>query len=367
MTIINTCVAILGILLSFIMFYRLKVLRAVNKDRKDIKLSIVIPARNESINLATLLKGIQKQTVKPYEVIVVNDQSTDNTKEIAALYGADVVDVLSIPNGWRGKNYACFLGAQSATGDVLLFLDADLILQADAVKRLVNGYKEGAVLSVQPYHYTTKPYEQLSLFFNMISVAALGVCLPGKDRSIGLFGPVLMMGKELYHSFGGHEIVKGEVLEDFKLGFLLRKLGIGCNLFLGYKPISYQMYKGGIVDLICGFSKNFASAATKTPLLYLICVVLWVSSYYFFAIDMIKQGIISLSQGYTLQLAVSVFLYLLAGNILYLKSRWIGRFSYLSSILYIIPLAGFTLIFAFSLFLKFVLKKVYWKGRWHNV
>ena len=82
-------------------------------------LSIIIPARNEEENLPTLLRSLAAQSVRPGEIIVVDDASTDHTAEVARQNGARVVNSLPLPEGWRGKTWACHQGAQAAAGQKL--------------------------------------------------------------------------------------------------------------------------------------------------------------------------------------------------------------------------------------------------------
>ncbi|MGL4607322.1 MAG: glycosyltransferase [Eubacteriaceae bacterium] len=357
----------LFLLLGFVFFYKTKTLN-VRPLKKKQKLSIIVPARNEEINLPVLLSGLNKNKHLIHEIIVVNDCSEDNTVMVAKSFNAEVVNIDHQPEGWKGKNFACYTGAKKASGDLLLFLDSDLIPQKDMIEKLITNYQEGTVLSVQPYHYTEKAYEQFSLFFNIVAIAAVGVCLPGKDKSIGLFGPVLMMDKNLYFDFKGHKLVKNEVIEDYHLGILLRKKGIKCDLFLGFGCVDYQMYKNRFVDLIWGWSKNFAGAAAKTPPTFLFSVIVWLASYYSIAINFVGSIVLFFSGAGSVETTLLyVVLYLFAGIILFINSRKLGNFSLFSCIFYVIPLLVFTLIFMFSLILKFIIKKVKWKGRWHKV
>ena len=128
------------------------------------QLSIIIPARNEEQNLPTLLDSITSQIVHPREIIVVDDSSTDRTAEIARKQGATVVVSQPLPDGWRGKTWACHQGAQAATGEKLLFLDADTWFELDGLTRILANYRGGAS-SVGPFHAVRRPYENLSLFF----------------------------------------------------------------------------------------------------------------------------------------------------------------------------------------------------------
>ena len=86
---------------------------------------MIIPARNEAHNLPRLLESLASQSVQPREVIVVDDGSTDDTAEIARRHGAEVLVSKPLPEGWRGKPWACHQGAEAASGDLLCFVDAD--------------------------------------------------------------------------------------------------------------------------------------------------------------------------------------------------------------------------------------------------
>jgi len=119
----------------------------------SLKVSIIIPARNEEKTLSFLLSSIQSQTVKPHEVILVNDQSDDGTEAIARKFGVKIINTESLPEGWLGKNWACYRGADSATGNLFLFLDADTTLEPGGLERLLACYlKYNGVVSVEPYH-----------------------------------------------------------------------------------------------------------------------------------------------------------------------------------------------------------------------
>ena len=106
----------------------------------SLKVSIIIPARNEEKTLSHLLSSIQCQTVKPHEVILVNDQSEDNTESIGRQFGARIINIDSLPEGWQGKNWACHRGAVNASGDIFLFLDADTTFEPGGLERLLACY-----------------------------------------------------------------------------------------------------------------------------------------------------------------------------------------------------------------------------------
>jgi cellulose synthase/poly-beta-1,6-N-acetylglucosamine synthase-like glycosyltransferase len=90
------------------------------------RLSVIIPARNEADNLERLLRSLEQQSLRPDEVVVIDDHSVDQTASLAQSLGATVIRAPDLPAGWLGKSWACWLGAQKAKGEVLIFLDADV-------------------------------------------------------------------------------------------------------------------------------------------------------------------------------------------------------------------------------------------------
>ena len=89
----------------------------------------------------------------------------------------------ALPEGWAGKPWACWQGAQQAGGDLLLFLDADTWLEPDGLERLVQEYlAQGGLLSVQPFHRVRQLYEELSAFFNIVQIAGMNAFTPLGDR-----------------------------------------------------------------------------------------------------------------------------------------------------------------------------------------
>ena len=160
----------------------------------------------------------------PREIIVVDDGSTDRTAEVARELGATVIASQPLPDGWRGKTWACHQGAQAATGDLLLFLDADTWFEPDGLARILSGYPAARSRSDRTTR-CGKPYEDLSLFFNFNMTVGT---VPG-----GLFGQMLLVDRESYRRVGGHETVKGRILENFLLAGQFRAAGIPVRSVTG--------------------------------------------------------------------------------------------------------------------------------------
>ena len=302
-------------------------------------LTIIIPARNEEHNLPVLLRSINAQSVRPAEVIVVDDGSTDRTAGIARELGATVITSQPLPEGWRGKTWACHQGAQAARGELLLFLDADTWFEADGLSKILAAYSGGA-LSVGPYHVVHQPYEQLSMFFNLVMTAGT---VPG-----GLFGQMLLVDRESYRRVGGHSAVLGRTLENFFLASLFREAGIPVRSVTGKGMLVFRMYPNGLRELIEGWTKGFASGAGQTPRGKLFGLVAWMTGLMLPAVLL----------PFTLWAGVG---YLCCAAHVAWVSRRVGAFRWYAAALYPV-----LLIFFFAVFARSALrsgKPVTWKGR----
>ncbi|OYV04320.1 MAG: glycosyl transferase family 2 [Verrucomicrobiales bacterium VVV1] len=301
--------------------------------------SILIPARNEAHNLPKLLASLQRQSFRPMEVIVIDDGSTDATAEIAATFGAKVIPSSPLPEGWRGKPWACHQGALLARGDLLMFLDADTWLEPDGLGKIMAGYTGGA-LSVAPHHVIEKPYEQLSAMFNLTMVAGT---VPH-----GLLGQMLLVGRESYRRAGGHESVKGKVLENFRLAEHFREAGIPVRSVIGMGLLSFRMYPGGLGELIEGWTKGFASGAGQTSKSVLLLVSLWMGGLF------LPLALIPISP-------LAPWIYLAASLQLAILLRQVGRFSWITALLYPVALMFYLIVLMRSALKSG--KEVTWKGR----
>lgn len=246
----------------------------------QVKISIVIPARNEEENLSRLLPSLAKQRFTPHEVIVVNDHSEDRTAAVAEAHGAVVVTGKDLPEDWYGKPWACQQGADAATGDWLLFLDADVVMDPDGLLRIASlANDESSVHSICPYHRIERLYEELSVFFNVIMLLGMNAFTArgGSAAGIGLFGQAMFLSRRSYDLVGGHTKVRREVLENFHLSRFFREGGIACRCYLGKGTLSMRMFPGGWRDLVAGWSKGFVSGADNTARSAMVGISIWLS------------------------------------------------------------------------------------------
>ena len=304
--------------------------------------SVIIPARNEERNLPALLRSLVSQPLKPREILVVDDGSTDQTAATAQQFGAVVIPSRPLPDGWRGKTWACHQGAQAATGDLLLFLDADTWFEPNGLGRLLAGHTGGA-FSVGPFHRVRTWYEELSLFFNLVMTAST---VPE-----GLFGQLLLVDRASYRRVGGHEAVRGRILENFRLAGLFRAAGISVSSACGQGVFAFRMYPNGLRELVEGWTKGFASGAGQTPRGTLLLVVAWLTG-------LMQPAILWLAAGNGFRLGV---LYLLCAAQVTWFSRRVGAFRWYTGLLYPVPLTFFFAVFAYSAMRSG--RTVHWKGR----
>ena len=313
--------------------------RKVTTRLSVASLSVIIPARNEEHNLPAILRSINAQSVRPQEVIVVDDASTDQTAEVARSLGATVISSQPLPVGWRGKTWACQQGANTAHADILLFVDADTWFEVGGLEPILAHYNTGA-LSVGPYHAVRLPYEQLSVFFNLIMTAATVPC--------GLFGQMLLVSRKNYRRVGGHEAVKGRILENFHLSELFREEGIPVRSLPGKGMLAFRMYPNGLSELVEGWVKGFASGAEQTSRPLLLLIVAWLTGM------MLPLGLLPFS-------ASASLLYLLFAAQLGAMFRQVGAFRWYTALLYPVPLVFFFVVFAVSVMRSG--RRVTWKGR----
>jgi 4,4'-diaponeurosporenoate glycosyltransferase len=327
---------------GFLLLGRLRPCGEVTRPASTPLVSVIIPARNEEHNVPNLLRSLAAQPVKPHEIIVVDDGSTDRTAELARQLGASVMASPPLAEGWRGKPWACHQGAQAATGDCFLFVDADTWFEPDGLARILSGYTAGA-LSVGPYHAVRKAYEDLSFFFNFNMTVGT---VPH-----GLFGQMLLVDRESYRRVDGHEAVKGRILENCFLAGRFHAAGIPVRSGTGRGVFSFRMYPHGLHELIDGWTKGFAAGAGQTPRGTLLLVVAWMIGLMFAPLGWWVAGD-GLCWG---------AMYLLCAVQVGWFGRQIGAFQWFSALLYPLPLVFFFVVFARSVMRSG--KAVHWKGR----
>ena len=324
--------------------------------------TVVIPARDEAGSIGCLLESLGRQTMRPGRIIVVDDQSTDDTAALARDYdGVTVLAGEPLPAGWIGKSWACHQATTIAPGGLFVFLDADVVLEPGALAALVAEHaRAGGLLSVQPYHRAERTYERLSALFNIIGFMGIGAASPGRDgRSRGAFGPCLVTDGTAYEHIGGHGAVHGEIVEDIALARAYEQAGEPVRTLGGGTLLSFRMYPGGVGSLIEGWSKNMAVGAGSTRPARLALIGFWVTCCLLTVQFMIEEVFGRIDVGRpTIVLLAALFEVQWATML-----RQLGNFGWRTALLYPLPLGVFVVVFARSAYLTLVRRRVQWRGR----
>jgi 4,4'-diaponeurosporenoate glycosyltransferase len=327
--------------------------------RRRRSVTAIVPARDEADRLPLLLESLERQTRRPDQTIVVDDHSADSTAAVARSFpGVTVIPAPAVPAGWTGKCWACTVGADAADGEVLVFLDADVVLADDALAAVLTSWDtQGGLLSVQPHHEPERPVEALSLPFNVVALMGLGIgsLLPPR-QGWGAAGPCLVTSRADYQAAGGHAAVHGEVAEDVALASRFSAAGAPVRCLAGGDRVRFRMYRDlrGIVE---GWSKNMATGARQTPRLRGLAIALWVTASLAAAGALVGAPTTPSVSGPALGL-----LYLGGLAQFWAFGRQVGRFG-AAALVWPVLIAFFVLVFLWSLASTFLVRRVRWSGR----
>ncbi|QLH04898.1 glycosyl transferase [Nitrosopumilus oxyclinae] len=214
-----------------------------NTSKTNPKVSIILPARNEEEFIEKCLDSLVKQNYENYEIIVVDDSSEDKTGEIISEYAKKYPKIIPVsaspkPDGWMGKNWACMEGYKKATGELLLFTDADTKHAENVITLAVTHLNSFGLdaLSAIPKMLTFDFWTNITL--PMISTflhtrfSALNVNNPEKKTGY-FFGSFFILKKTTYQEVGTHEGVKQEIIEDGALGKKVKEAGYKMKMVRG--------------------------------------------------------------------------------------------------------------------------------------
>ena len=242
------------------------------------RVSIIVPARNEEAEIENCLRSLLALDYDNYEVIAVNDRSTDQTGEImervsqnlnsypskSAKGGAAVLRVIhhtELPPGWLGKTHAMWTAANQATGDWLLFTDADVIFKPDSLRRALT-YAEAepadhVVLFPQMIMKRPGEYMMIAFFQTMFMFGhrPWKVADPSTNDHMGV-GAFNLVRRKVYDAVGTYEALRMEVLDDMKLGKVVKNSGFAQRNVFGGDLISIR-WGHGAFGIVNNLTKNF--------------------------------------------------------------------------------------------------------------
>ena len=229
------------------------------------RVSVIIPARNEEANIEGAVRSVAAQAGVPLEIIVVDDQSEDRTSEILEGLKKEIASlrtfrVVALPDGWVGKSYALACGAKIASGDWLLFTDADAEHRPGSLAEMLERAEREQVdlLSLSPGQLTPTWWEKAVIPLVYVWLAkhySFEEVNDPKSEAAAANGQYMLMRRRVYERAGGHEAVRAEILEDVALARRVKAAG-GRLLFLpGARWVQTRMYRT-FAAMWQGWTKN---------------------------------------------------------------------------------------------------------------
>jgi cellulose synthase/poly-beta-1,6-N-acetylglucosamine synthase-like glycosyltransferase len=320
--------------------------------------SILIPARNEEKNIGTLLTDLQQQDYQNIEILVFNDQSTDKTAEIVTDFNhcdsrIKMINAEALPDGWLGKNHACYKMAQQAKGEYFLFLDADVRLGQQIIHntiRMSQKYSLG-LLSIFPMQMMKSIGEWITVpVMNYILLSLLPLILVRKSGFPSLAaanGQFMLFEAKKYMEYQPHEKMKANKVEDIEIArfYKVQKIQIAC--LTGNNSIKCRMYTG-FSEAVNGFSKNVINFFGNS---FFLAILFWLLTSFGFLVVL-----------YAISIKALIFLFI----IIFLTRMAVSITSH-QNILYnlacFIPQQLSMGVFIFQAMKNTVKKQYEWKGR----
>ena len=253
------------------------------------RISVLIPARNEAERLPACLRALAASRVPLHEIVVYDDDSTDGTRAVVTQLMQEIPGLrlergTPLPPGWVGKPHACERLAQLATGDLLLFLDADVAIEPDGVGRLLSVMRDtrAEMMTAMPRQITCSFAERLVVPFLLLSyVSWLPLELVARTRDprvVAANGQILLTTRRALEAIGGFAAIAHEIVDDVALCRLAKRSGLRVAFADGALVAHCRMYRSG-PEVWAGFSKNICegvggnAAVLGVSVLYLITFV----------------------------------------------------------------------------------------------
>lgn len=263
-----------------------KVASFKSENNKAPLVSICIPARNEEAVIERCVTSALKQDYPNFEVLVLNDNSTDGTTQILDKLSGIINNLHHLigkpkPNDWLGKPWACHQLSEQANGDFLIFIDADVWLDEGAILKAVSALKTSDTITVWPKQRVVTFWEKLvipMIYYGLYSLLPAKYVeqnpkwLPKKLREklgpqfAAACGQFIAFNRKAYDAIGGHTSVRQEIVEDVELSKTVKRHGLKITMFDGVGTVHCRMYRSH-KELFEGLRKNFfVGFGQNTPL-----------------------------------------------------------------------------------------------------
>jgi len=230
--------------------------------------SVIVPARDEAVNIETCVRSLVASAYPDFEVVVVDDRSGDDTADRARAVGAgnarrvEVLRGAELPAGWLGKPWACWQGARAARGELLLFTDADTVHGPALLGRAVDALERedadlttvtGRQLMGTFWERLVQPQVFMTMLLRYWNVERW--VRKGRWRDAIANGQFLLFRRDAYEALGGHRAVRDEVVEDLALAQRTVREGRRLSVHTEEGELATRMYRS-LQDLVAGWSKN---------------------------------------------------------------------------------------------------------------
>lgn len=261
------------------------------KSTENELVSVLIPARNEENNIGKLLNDLQNQEYSNIEIVVFNDQSSDNTESIVNQFVAKdhrikLINSTKLPDKWLGKNYACHVLGNEARGKFMLFLDADVRIRNSLITKTVGFLQKHqlSLLSIFPNQKMVTLGEKVTVpNMNYILLTLLPLILVRKTKFTSLSaanGQFMLFDAATYKSVQPHEKAKLNKVEDIQIARMLKKQRLKVACHASTTEISCRMYQS-LNEAVNGFSKNVIMFFGNS---YFIAILFWLITTFGFLI-----------------------------------------------------------------------------------
>lgn len=229
------------------------------------RVSIIVPACNEAKTIAAGLRSLLAQDYSNLEIVVIDDRSSDGTGKVVEALQAEGAGLLlqrvnELPPGWLGKSHALQVGADLATGDFLLFTDADVILEASAVSRAMSHMRQGGLDHLPLIFANRGGTPLLDCLILELGLGMLFCFRPWRVREaaspffmgVGAFN---LIKRSAYQAIGGHHSFAMYPIDDVMLGKLVKERGLRQDCLLALEHVTVPWY-ATVAEMVQGLEKN---------------------------------------------------------------------------------------------------------------
>jgi glycosyltransferase involved in cell wall biosynthesis len=247
---------------------------------KDDRVTALIPARNEAAGIARAVRSVAAQS-EVVEIIVIDDHSEDETPEILESLRDEIPHLRALrvgnpPPGWTGKAHALSIGAREATGNWLLFTDADTEHRPGSLAEVLDRARgeRADMISLSPGQQTVAWWEKAVIPFVFVELARrfrFAKVNDPKSKAAAANGQYILIRRAVYESAGGHEALHSEILDDVALAERLKSAGRRIMFLPGAHWVSTRMYRS-FADMWAGWRKNLYLLWGRSPMAVLAAV-----------------------------------------------------------------------------------------------